>query len=317
MAVLDTTLGLWCFTTLFATKCALYSRVTSLQWLSELGQLCTTIKKMLSIYAAFDTSKFSADLKYVATGDLSTPHMLRPSELAGGIFPALMLTGARLQAAGQAVGRGRCCEKGLLSRARAQLLAMHWPSADGMAGCCPKLYLCKPELLASRSCLKPPRFVFLTNLIHPCITLCGGNLELACGLGISSEYLPRSKNGIEINPTSGAQAICEVLSHAIWHSSSWPYLRPQLQLGCTETACLASALLLKPNASTALLSGLIVYSRNIWGQKGVKVSEITEEGLRSIFQEAICGETAITGTKQLSGRASDKVVLCVVKGHYC
>lgn len=47
------------------------------------------------------------------------------------------------------------------------------------------------------------------------------------------------------------------------------------------------------------------------------MSEITEERLRSIFQEAICGETAITGTRQLSGRASGKVVLCVAKGHYC
>lgn len=150
----------------------------SLQWLSEFGLLCTTIKKILSIYAAFDMSKPSADLKYIATGDLSTPHKLRPSELAGSIFPTLIFTGARLQAAGQAVGRGRCCKKGLLSRARAQLLAVHRPSADGMAGCCPKHCLCKPELLASRSCLKPPRFVFLTNLIHPCIapciTLCGG-----------------------------------------------------------------------------------------------------------------------------------------------
>ena len=167
------------------------------------------------------------------------------------------------------MGRGGCCEKGLLSGAQAQLLAVHHPSADGTAGCCPKLCLCKPELLASRSCLKPPMLVFLTNLIYPCITRYRGNLEPACGLGISPEFLPMSKNGIEMKPASRAQAICEVFS--IWCTSCWPYLWPQLQLGCTVTVCLASILLLKASASIALLSVLIGYLRNIWGQKGVKV----------------------------------------------
>lgn len=72
----------------------------SLKWLSVLGLVCTTIIKTLSVYAAFDTSRLSADLKYIATGDLSTLRTLRPSELAGSIFPALTFTGARLQAAG-------------------------------------------------------------------------------------------------------------------------------------------------------------------------------------------------------------------------
>lgn len=192
---------------------------------------------------------------------------------------------------------------------------MHHPSADGMAGCCPRLCLCKPELLASRSCLKSPTLVDLTNLIYPRITRYGGNLELAYGLGISPEFLPRSKNGIEMKPASGAQAIYEVFS--TWRTSCWPYLRPQLQFGCAATACLASVLLLKPNAGVALLSGLTVYLTNIWGQKGVKVSKITEERLRSIFQEDICAETAITETRQLSRRASGKVALCIVKGDNC
>jgi len=130
----------------------------------------------------------------------------------------------------QAVGTGGCCEKALRSRAWAQLLAVHHPCADGMAGCHPKLCLCKPELLASKNCLKPPTLVFLTNLIYPCITRYGGNPELARRLGISLEFLPRRKNGIEMKPTSGAQAICEVFS--TWRTSCWPYLWPQLQLGC-------------------------------------------------------------------------------------
>lgn len=73
--------------------------------------------------------------------------------------------------------------------------------------------------------------------------------------------------------------------------------------------CLASALLLKTSASIALLSGLIVCLRNNWGQKGVKVREITEERLRSIFQEAICAKTAITETRQLCRRAYGKIAL--------
>jgi len=47
------------------------------------------------------------------------------------------------------------------------------------------------------------------------------------------------------------------------------------------------------------------------------VSKITEERLRSIFQEAICAETAITETRQLSGTVSGKVALCIVRRHYC
>lgn len=190
----------------------------SLKWLPELGLTCTIIK-ILSVCAAFDMSKPSADLKYIATGDLSTPHMLRPPALAGSISPSVF-TGARLQTAGSG------CGQGLLNKARAQLLALHCPHADGTAGCCPRLCLCKPELLASRNCLKPPTLVFLTNLIYPCVTLCVGNLELACGLGTSLEFLPRNKNGIEMKPASEAQAICEGFS--MWHPSSWPYLWPQL-----------------------------------------------------------------------------------------
>lgn len=214
----------------------------------------------------------------------------------------------------RAAGRGWCCEKGLLSRARAQLLATHHPSADGVAGCRPKLCLCKPELLASRSRPKPPTLVVLTNLIYPCITRYGGNLELACGLGISPGFLPRSKNGIEMKPASGAQAICEVFSPR--QTSCWPYLQPPLQLGRAGTVRLASIRLRKPNAGIALLSGLtVVCLRNIWGQKGVKASKITEERLRSIFQEAICAETATTATRQLSGGASGKEALCTVRRH--
>ena len=44
---------------------------------------------------------------------------------------------------------------------------------------------------------------------------------------------------------------------------------------------------------------------------------MTEERLRSMFHEAICAKTAVTETRQLSGRASGKVALCIVRGHNC
>lgn len=190
----------------------------SLKWLLELGLLCTVIQT-LCIYAAFDTWKLSADLKYIATEDFSTLHMLRPSELAGRVSQHSCLLEPGCRQLAQAVVRGWCCEKQLLSREQTQL-AMHHPSADGTAGCCPRLCLCKPELLASRSCLKPPALLLLINLFYPCITWGGDNLELAWGLGISLEFMPRSKNGIEKKPASGAKAVCEVFS--TWLCSCWP-----------------------------------------------------------------------------------------------
>lgn len=155
----------------------------------------------------------------------------------------------------------------------------------------------------------------LTNRIYPCNTWNGGNLELACGFGIGPGFLPRSKNSIEMKTASRAPAICEVFSP--WRTSCWLYLWPQLQLGCARTACLASILLLKPSASTVLLSGLSVYFRDIWGQKAVKINKITREKLRWIFQEAICAETAMTKTRHWRQRVKVKAALCLVRRSYC
>lgn len=100
----------------------------SLKWLPELGLTCTIIK-MLSIYAAFDISKLSADLKYTATGDLSTPHMLRPSALAGSIskHSCLLVPGCRQLA--QAASRGFSAQHGHNCWPRTVPMQMAWLAA--------------------------------------------------------------------------------------------------------------------------------------------------------------------------------------------
>lgn len=104
------------------------------------------------------------------------------SELSGSLFPTLVFTGARLQAAGPGCGQGRVLWEGASQQSMAQLLAVHHPRADGMAGWHPELCLCKPELLASRSCLKPPTFVCWQILFIPATHEMGAPLNWPVGL---------------------------------------------------------------------------------------------------------------------------------------
>lgn len=263
--------------------------------------------------------KLSANLKYTATGELSTPRMWRPflppfrSYLAAfSQHLCLLVPGCRQL--GQAVGRGVAARRGF--SAEHGTTAGRAPSQGRWHGWLASQASPMQTWATGFQELSKTSYIYrLTNRIYPCNTWNGGNLELACGLGISPGFLPRSKNSIEMKTASRAPAICEVFSP--WRTSCWLYLWPQLQLGCARTACLASILLLKPSASTVLLSGLSVYFRDIWGQKAVKINKTTREKLRWIFQEAICAETAMTETRHWRQRAKGKAALCLVRRSYC